>query len=45
MIRIIICGCNGHMGQTVTRIAGEREDTEVVAGIDKYKGVENKYPV
>lgn len=45
MIRIIICGCNGHMGQTVTRIAGERKDTEVVAGIDKYKGVENKYPV
>lgn len=45
MIRIIICGCNGHMGQTVTRIVGEREDTEVVAGIDKYKGVENKYPV
>ena len=45
MIRIIICGCNGHMGQTVTRIADEREDTEVVAGIDKYKGVENKYPV
>ena len=45
MIRIIICGCNGHMGQTVTRIAGEREDTEEVAGIDKYKGVENKYPV
>ena len=45
MIRIIICGCNGHMGQTVTRIAGEREDTEVVAGIDKYKGVENKSPV
>ena len=45
MVRIIICGCNGHMGQTVARIAAERDDVTVVAGIDKYQGVENKYPV
>ena len=45
MVRIIMSGCNGHMGQTITRIVKETEGAEVVAGIDKYKGIENDYPV
>ena len=45
MTRIIMSGCNGHMGQVITRIVFERDDCEIVAGIDKFRGVENKYPV
>ncbi|MBQ7583639.1 MAG: 4-hydroxy-tetrahydrodipicolinate reductase [Lachnospiraceae bacterium] len=45
MVRIIMSGCNGHMGQVITRIVGERDDCRIVAGIDKFHGVENDYPV
>ncbi len=45
MVRIIMSGCNGHMGQVITRIVSERDDCEIVAGIDKYRGRENGYPV
>ncbi len=45
MTRIIMSGCNGHMGQVITRIVSERDDCEIVAGIDKYRGTENDYPV
>ena len=44
-VRIIISGCNGHMGQAVTRIAAQTEGVIVVAGVDKYQGIENTYPV
>lgn len=45
MVRIIMSGCNGHMGQVITRIVSGRDDCEIVAGIDKFRGVENSYPV
>ena len=34
MTRIIMCGCNGKMGQVITQIVKEDENTEIVAGID-----------
>ncbi len=45
MTRIIMSGCNGHMGQVITRIVAERDDCEIVAGVDKFHGIENSYPV
>jgi 4-hydroxy-tetrahydrodipicolinate reductase len=46
MLKLIINGCNGAMGQVLTKIIGEMEDAEIVAGIDqnpdRYK---NNYPV
>ena len=45
MTRILINGCNGHMGQTVTSICKADEAVTVVAGIDKYDGIKNDYPV
>ena len=45
MVRIIMSGCNGHMGQTITRIVSETEGAEIVAGVDKFRGRENPYPV
>lgn len=45
MVRIIMNGCNGHMGQTITRLVAADPDAEIVAGIDAYTGIENTYPV
>ncbi len=45
MIKVIMHGCNGHMGQVITGICKEDENVEIVAGIDLYNGIENTYPV
>ncbi len=45
MVKIIMHGCNGRMGQMITDIAAEDETVEIVAGVDKFLGRENKYPV
>ncbi len=44
MIRIILSGCNGHMGEVVSRCARERGDV-VVAGIDPNTQSREGYPV
>ena len=38
-------GCNGKMGQVITRMVKEDSQSEIVAGIDKYMGIANDYPV
>lgn len=45
MVKMIMHGCNGKMGQVITGICKEDEDIEIVAGIDPYTGLENPYPV
>ena len=45
MVKIIMHGCNGKMGQVVTKIVKEDAQAEIVAGIDKYMGIANEYPV
>lgn len=45
MVRIIIHGCNGRMGQFISRIAAADPETEVVAGIDPSDHITNPYPV
>lgn len=45
MIRMIIHGCNGKMGQVLTTLAKEDANLEVAAGIDTYTGIQNPYPV
>ena len=45
MIRAIMSGCNGKMGQVITGICAADEEIEIVAGIDLYDGIENTYPV
>lgn len=45
MTKIIMCGCNGHMGQVITGICKEDPEVEIVAGIDIYDGIKNDYPV
>ncbi|MDE6232140.1 MAG: 4-hydroxy-tetrahydrodipicolinate reductase [Lachnospiraceae bacterium] len=45
MIRIIMSGCNGKMGQTISGIAAEDEEADIVAGFDIVDNKENEYPV
>lgn len=45
MTRVIMHGCNGAMGRTVTSIIKEDANAEIVAGIDPYTEVANDYPV
>ena len=44
--KVLVCGCNGHMGQIVCRLIGESSDFEVLCGYDKklnYQG--NSFPI
>ena len=47
MVRIILHGCNGRMGQAVTQFGLEDPEIEIAAGIDVYNkdGIKNAYPV
>lgn len=46
MTRIIMHGCNGHMGQVITGICAKDSDVEIVAGIDVSDHITtNTYPV
>lgn len=45
MTKIILHGCNGHMGQTVVNIVNEKEGCEIVAGIDTRGEARNGFPV
>lgn len=45
MIKAIMNGCNGKMGQVITGICKADPEIEIVAGVDVYDGIENAYPV
>ena len=45
MIKAIMNGCNGKMGQSITGICKADSEIEIVAGIDLYDGIKNEYPV
>lgn len=45
MVRMIMHGCNGKMGQVISGICREDNEIEIVAGIDPYTGLKNDYPV
>lgn len=44
MIKIMMHGCNGKMGQVITRMVTEDTDATMVAGVDAYQGITNEYP-
>lgn len=45
MTKIIINGCNGKMGQVITRLVSEDDECETVAGFDINDIINNTYPV
>ena len=44
MLRIILSGCLGKMGKVITNIVENREDCEIVCGVDIGEGTAS-YPV
>lgn len=36
MTRVVLCGVGGRMGQTIVRLARERDDVDIIAGIDRH---------
>lgn len=45
MVRIILRGCNGRMGQEITKLSKSDVETEIIAGVDLSNRFENSYPV
>ena len=45
MIKMIMHGCNGRMGQMITGIVKDDPEIEIVAGVDINSEVKNTYPV
>ncbi|MDO5574098.1 MAG: 4-hydroxy-tetrahydrodipicolinate reductase [bacterium] len=45
MIKVIMHGCNGRMGQMITGMAAEEDDLEIVMGVDVSNHIQNTYPV
>ena len=42
MVKMILSGCNGKMGQAVTRLCKDRTDLSIVAGFDMVRGYNEK---
>ncbi|MGN1198775.1 MAG: 4-hydroxy-tetrahydrodipicolinate reductase [Acetatifactor sp.] len=45
MIRVIMHGCNGKMGQVITNLIAADSEVELVAGVDAFDDGHNTYPV
>ncbi len=45
MIKVIMHGCNGRMGQMITGLIAEDEEVEIVTGVDVSNHIQNAYPV
>lgn len=45
MVKVLMHGCNGRMGQVISRMVAETEGMELAAGVDRFLGKENPYPV
>ena len=45
MKKIILVGCNGKMGSVITSRIDSDENLQIVAGVDKFKGIDRTYPV
>lgn len=45
MVKVMMHGCNGVMGQVITQIIEETEDAVMAAGVDRADNGSNDYPV
>lgn len=45
MVKMIMHGCNGHMGQVISNLVAQDPEAEIVAGIDLVDNRSNGYPV
>ena len=45
MTKVLMHGCNGKIGQTISRIIKDHPGLELAAGVDPYLGISNPFPV
>lgn len=45
MIKVLMHGCNGRVGQFITSLLKDDPDMSIVAGVDKFDDGHNEYPV
>ena len=45
MVKMIMHGCNGRIGQVITSLLKDDENMTIVAGVDKFDDGHNTYPV
>lgn len=45
MLRVLISGCNGHMGRVLAQLCGESENVEIVGGFDLLGRGNGEFPV
>ncbi|MCR5055201.1 MAG: 4-hydroxy-tetrahydrodipicolinate reductase [Lachnospiraceae bacterium] len=45
MTRIIMHGCNGHMGRVISDLCENNDNVEIVAGVDPVTSCDHTYPV
>lgn len=45
MVKVIMHGCNGRMGQVISGLIAADEEVELVAGVDVSNHISNPYPV
>ena len=45
MVRVLINGCNGKMGQVIATVVEKTPDIEVLCGVDVFDTGDNKFPV
>ena len=45
MLKILLSGCNGAMGKVITNCVAERDDCEIVAGLDVNTTDNGLYPI
>lgn len=45
MVKVLMHGCNGRMGQVITGLVKEDAQIEIAAGVDTFQGTQNTYPV
>lgn len=45
MINILMSGCNGKMGQVITKLVSQFDELKIAAGFDQNNTINNSYPV
>lgn len=45
MVKLILSGANGKMGQVITRLVNENDSVTIAAGVDINDSIKNTYPV
>lgn len=45
MTNIILCGCQGFMGKTITELVHQRDDINILAGVDIKNDLSTTYPI